>query len=283
MTRSVMKPTIDDSRKMVGSASLHPPYITTSLCRRMNSAMMRHAERTFPTAVMLGAWLLLIAHSAFSSETISDVAYDIWSKEQVRAFLAELEASHGDTTVMAAAFDQQKRLRMLREPLKAKGYIYFSAPGLLRFDIVHPFQSVLLYHNEAISRFEKDGDTWKSLDTRTVRVMSLVMGQIARWMQGRFEDSQVFQLGVTQAAEEAPVLHMTPVHDRFREFIARIDLIIGPPPERPIQRIIVREPNGDDTEIEFTQTWRGLTFPDELFQRPDFPPERVLPVGKENP
>lgn len=216
-------------------------------------------------------------------DAVSDSAGAAWDAPQTREFLQELEACHRDTTVMAASFRQQKKLKMLREPLSAQGYICFAAPGRLRFEIVQPFQSVLLYRDESISRFEKEDGQWKSLDTRTVRVMSLVMGQIAQWMQGKFEDSQVFAMSVTQAAGQEPVLHLTPSHERFREVIAGIDLLIGPPPERPIQQITVREPDGDNTEIIFTQIWRGITLPDALFQSPEVSPEKAIAAEKAAP
>ncbi len=202
---------------------------------------------------------------------------EAWPKEQAGKFLAELEARHGGDKSLAAVFDQEKHLKMLKAPLAAKGRICFVPPGRLRFEITQPFASVLLYSTGDIRRFEQENGKWKTLDARAVRVMVLVMEQISHWMQGKFqEQSQVFDTTVAPAPEQRVTVRLRPKHERFREFIEGIDIAVGPPPELRIQAITVREPGGDYTEMRFTREWRGLALPDSVFEVPDAPLDALL-------
>lgn len=225
----------------------------------------------------------LLLHEAFAEDPPKpEAAY--WTEEATRQFFTELEARHGGDKPLAAAFDQEKHLRMLKTPLAAEGRICFAPPGHLRFEITRPFRSVLLYNGGNIQRFEQEDGKWKALDTHAVRVMVLVMEQISQWMQGKFEmQSPVFDTRVVSAPEQGATVQLCPKHERFREFIERIDIGVGPPPERAIQRITVREPGGDYTEMKFTREQRDAALPGKVFEAPDAPMDSVLPEKAAKP
>lgn len=220
---------------------------------------------------------------AFGEEAKKTTA-ECWPPDQTRQFLAELEKSHGGSKSLATVFEQEKHLKMLKNPLRAQGRICFAPPDHLRFEITHPFHSVLLYNQGNIQRFEQEDGKWTALDARAVRVMALVMEQISQWMQGKFEpQSPVFDTSAASAPDQCVTVFLSPKHERFREFIEGIDITASPPPERRIQRIIIREPGGDYTEMRFIKEWHGIELPESIFQSPDMPAAMALFDGEKKP
>lgn len=241
----------------------------------------------------LGHWtgrvVLLFVMMAGSSNVVCgeeerQTQAESWPADQTRQFFAELEKCHGGNKSLATKFEQEKHLKALKTPLVAQGRICFSPPDHLRFEITHPFRSVLLYDHGRIQRFEHEDGKWKALDTRGVRVMTLVLGQISQWMQGKFEtESPVFETSVVSAQEQCAIVRLQPKNEQFREFLERIDIAVAPPPERNIQRITLREPGGDYTEMRFTREWHGIELPNSIFTSPDMPDGLALFDGDKKP
>lgn len=234
--------------------------------------------------ILLFAILLSGSFALAFGEEEKKPAVERWPLEQTRQFFAELEKCHGGNKSLATVFDQEKHLKMLKNPLRAQGSIYFAPPDHLRFEITHPFRSVLLYNQGNIQRFEQEEGKWTELDARAVRVMALVMEQISQWMQGKFEpQSPVFDTSAASAPDQCVTVFLSPKHERFREFIEGIDITAGPPPERRIQAITIREPGGDYTEMRFTKEWHGIELPESVFQSPDMPAALALFDGEKKP
>ena len=69
------------------------------------------------------------------------------------AFLDRVSLSMQSVTAFAAAFDQEKELKIFRHTVRSRGLIVFARPDKLRWEITEPFRSMLIVvGNDAANR-----------------------------------------------------------------------------------------------------------------------------------
>ena len=213
----------------------------------MNSLQRRFLPLTFAALVFLS----ILQISA------NDVPMN---PSDVSALLDALEKRLSSIKTLSAGFDQTKRLALFDDALAAKGAIYFSNPGKIRFEILAPFQSVLLVVDQDLAKFERGQEGWKRLELKNADGLALVMQQIGDWMKGDFRSqSKIFAItGATRG--ENQILILTSKPKQFAKYIERIEIVVAPDRSR-FESIAIFEPGGDSTVLAFTSDVRDKDLP----------------------
>jgi hypothetical protein len=173
----------------------------------------------------------------------------------INELLGYLEKQHSKIKTLAVRFRQEKHFSFMNKPVVSKGFMVFSSPDKIRFDITDPFATTLLDNGKKIERYEFVDGKWRRVKFSGGRSIKLVMGQIGQWMQGKFSGQRkIFSLSVSVEDPNSYVsLVLEPRHKQFRRYIEKIRLSILAPPEYKIIRIDIFEPEGDRFSLEFVQ------------------------------
>ena len=173
----------------------------------------------------------------------------------VAAPLAEPSATARPRSVQARFF-QEKHLKMLDQPLTARGVFAFQAPGSLRWEYLYPLRSLFLAHDGATRRLveREDGSLARDAGMGT-DAMRLALEEIGAWLSGRFADNPAFRV---ERADERTVV-LTPRDPDLAAVVSRVELRLSSGREGLIESILINEGPDD---------WTRLTFSDALLDRP---------------
>jgi hypothetical protein len=167
----------------------------------------------------------------------------------------------------------------MNKPVVSKGFMLFSLPKKIRYDITKPFHTTLLNDGKRIERYELEDDKWRSVQFTGGSSIKLVMEQIGQWIQGKF--SQQKNLFTMSLSFEDPntyaFLNLEPRHKQFRRYIEKIRISISPPPKYSISKIDIYEPEGDYFTLDFIQEIVNRDLPRGCFRNPRV--NRDLPRG----
>ena len=210
----------------------------------------------------------------YSTIIVGYIAFDSNAEQnsvtELEDLLMRLEKRHGDTRTLAARFRQEKRFFFMDKPVISQGFILFSSPNRIRFDITEPFQTALLCDDKNMKRHELTDGRWRSMQFSGGSSIRLVMDQIAQWMQGKFSKQRsLFAFSVNSDDPNDYVsLDLEPRHKQFRQYIEKIRIHIAKPPEYRITRIDIFEPKGDRFALIFVQEIFNQELPKDCFSKP---------------
>jgi outer membrane lipoprotein-sorting protein len=159
-----------------------------------------------------------------------------------------------------AEFTQHKEMRMLVRPIVSEGRFYFQKPGSLRWEYTSPVKSVLLMHDGSVRRFFQQSGDWTEDTTAGLQAMDVVMEEITRWLNGRFDDNPVF------LAELVPgrLIRLTPKSESMAGIIQRIELVLA---DRPgvLEQVVIYESEASLTRLLFSGSQVNLDIPESVF------------------
>jgi len=179
--------------------------------------------------------------------------------DSLEAFRAAAET----VTSIQADFIQEKHLAILVRPLTASGrFLYRATPASLRWEYTEPVRSLLLMENGEVRKFMESDNGELTEDTAAAQYMNVAMGEISKWMTGRFDDTGMFD--ATLSAGEDRII-LTPREAAFRSFIARIELV---PADQPgvMDQVVIYESEDSFTRFRFINTVLNTPLSDDLFK-----------------
>jgi len=161
-------------------------------------------------------------------------------------------------------FLQKRYLPILTQPLLSEGRFFFDVSGSLRWEYLRPLQSVMLQKGDTVRLYHFSEGKWKPEMTPAVEARRMVLAEIGRWFQGRFDESKAFTNAYLPGPPARVIL--TP-KEGINRFILRVEIILSARPG-VIDRVEVEEPGGSRTSIEFRKVEINPTLPPEVFEKP---------------
>lgn len=178
--------------------------------------------------------------------------------------LASWKETSRNTQSVKADFIQKRILPILTKPLLSEGRFFYDANGSLRWEYLSPLRSVLLQKGDTLKRYQFSEGEWKPELTPAVESRRMVLDEIRRWFQGRFDESKAFKHDYAPGPPARIVL--TP-GEGIGKFIRRIEIVLSAK-SGVIDRVEIEEPGGSRTSIEFKKVEVNLKIPAELFEKP---------------
>ena len=149
-----------------------------------------------------------------------------WTMQCTAATLEEIRSAAEKIDTINGDFIQEKQMPILVRPLVARGYFAYKRPASLRWEYRQPLKSVLLLHNGEVHRFIQNKEHWVEERATHLQSMDFILQEIAKWLNGRFEDNPMFHVTL----EAAGKIVMTPKDKGMDQFIERIELIMADQP-----------------------------------------------------
>ena len=178
--------------------------------------------------------------------------------------LAALREVFRNIQSVKADFIQKRFLPILTKPLHSEGRFFFHAPGSLRWEYLSPLRSVMLQKGDTVKLYHFSEGAWKSEKTPTVESRRMVLAEISRWFQGRFDESKAFKPLYSPGPPARIIL--TPM-EGIDKFVQRIEIVLSAKPG-VIDRVEIEEPGGSRTTIEFKKVENNSRIPAEIFDKP---------------
>jgi outer membrane lipoprotein-sorting protein len=158
-------------------------------------------------------------------------------------------------------FVQEKHLEILSRPLISKGYLYFKSPSSLRWEYVDPIQSVLLIQNGKAVRYVESDEGFVRDEGVKSMAMGSVMGEIAAWLNGKFQDNPDFEATLNPG----PTIILTPKTEGFAAVIERIEISLSSTPGL-IESVAIYENQSSLTRLVFQNAKLNEKIEDALFE-----------------
>jgi outer membrane lipoprotein-sorting protein len=163
-----------------------------------------------------------------------------------------------------AEFLQKRYLKILTKPLLSEGKLFFYIPDSLRWEYLNPLRSVMLQKENTIQIYNFTEGAWKPEMAQAVEARRLVLAEISRWFQGRFEESKAFR----HFYSPGPPAQVTMIPgEGINRFIERIEIVLSAKPG-VIDRLEIEETGGARTSIEFRNVEINPSFSSEVFEKP---------------
>ncbi|CAN5255548.1 hypothetical protein BH09SUM1_BH09SUM1_18610 [soil metagenome] len=191
----------------------------------------------------------LATTSAHDMEGFPPIIRD-FSAQETSALCDEIEARAKDIQTITVSFRQERNLAMFEKPLESRGRCVLQTPDKLRLETTEPYHSILIAQKRKVAKYEEIGGKWKKLNLGGAEVILKITDEIGNWMRGRFrEHPDAYAISARQTP--AFTITLTPKNEDFLKFISAIEITLDEKKERPVL-LIVREPGGDFTRMEFS-------------------------------
>lgn len=153
-------------------------------------------------------------------------------------------------------------MKILARPLVSEGILLFQSPDSLRWEYLRPIQSILLLHNGKTRRFVQKGGDLIEDASASLQSMQVVVEEITRWLNGRFDDNPAFAARL----EPDRKIVMTPREESFARLIQRIEIVLS---DRPavIKSVMIYENEDSFTKLDFKDVILNQKLDDELFRK----------------
>ena len=213
-------------------------------------------------------FIIILSGYTWAGETEDSTA----KAHDLDQLLVQLENRHGDLETLIATFEQYKYFSFMTKPIRADGFIMFSSPGKIRFEILKPYRTVLLDDGRRIRRYEYHDQAWHEIKFSSGKTMQFVMDQIGRWMQGDYKhQTDLFSVRLQKVNDpnDYAELALTPKPKQIQKYIESIHIHISGPPRQQVRALDIKEPGGDQTCLFFGLEQRNIPLPAEYFTNPD--------------
>ncbi|RMD75305.1 MAG: outer membrane lipoprotein carrier protein LolA [Lentisphaerae bacterium] len=202
--------------------------------------------------------------------------------------LAEVKQKFSSITSLAVQFHMIRRIADFDEELKSEGIMLYRRGGYLRFQILSPFQSVMLKSPSKIARYELVKNKWKTIETKGNRGLEFILGQIESWISGNFAvDNRLFRVSCRWDTkghrDKCLIITLTPLRAAVKEYIATIDILLQPRMEG-VASIRILDAQKDTLELVFYARQQNIELADRLFTTIEEPlPATLVPESTPAP
>jgi len=178
--------------------------------------------------------------------------------------LQEFNRNMSGVNTVFCRFTQSRHLSLFKEPLQSAGYLCFQKPGKVRWETDQPYRSILVSDGASVAQFEWTDERWQKLDIGLTAAMQNVVAQIAGIFEAKFTTSRRdYAVAVTHTAA-GPVVTLTPQAEVMRKMMKAIEVHLAPD-LKGTRAVVLRENDGDYTEILFAGQVAGMEFPRQTF------------------
>jgi outer membrane lipoprotein-sorting protein len=178
--------------------------------------------------------------------------------------LTSLKEASRNIRSVKADFLQKRTLQILTKPLVSEGKLFFYAPDSLRWEYLNPLRSVMLQKGNTIQVYNFSEGAWKPEMTQAVEARRMVLAEISRWFQGRFDESKAFKHTYSPGPPARIILLPG---EGINRFIQRVEIVLSVRPG-VIDRVEIEEPGGSRTSIEFRNVEINSSISSEVFEKP---------------
>jgi outer membrane lipoprotein-sorting protein len=178
----------------------------------------------------------------------------------------EVNAALANVHNVVCHFTQDRHVSLFTEPLHSEGLLCFEQPGRVRWETTSPYKSILISDGTGVAQFEWTDNAWKKLNAGLGDALQHIVAQIAAIIEGKYASgANGYSASVTNAPDGV-VVTLVPGNASMRKMIASVEVRLTPD-LKATKRVILREVDGDYTDIQFSEQSVNLSLPPRAFDR----------------
>ena len=176
-------------------------------------------------------------------------------KKKVRSY-------SGNLTTLECAFVQKKSMSLFTKPVESGGFFFYRNGNQVRWEYTTPFHYLIIINDGKMTVRDESGES--SFDLTAVESFAALSKRLSSFMKGdvveedgdfrrRYDENGLFYR-----------IRMYPLAEDLKSYFSVIDVYFDK--NNPgVARVVMRENNGDVTDIEFVNRKLNQTIPDSKF------------------
>lgn len=154
-------------------------------------------------------------------------------------------------------------MKILSRPLVSEGRFYFSAPDAFRWEYSRPLRSVVIAYKGSTKRYICSDGKMEEDKTGGAQAMKIVLGEVAGWMAGRFDQNPSFKATISK--KENTRITLTPVEENMKGMIEKIEITLSVK-GGTVQSVKILEGTNNYTQINFNNVKINKVIDPSVFQ-----------------
>jgi len=168
-----------------------------------------------------------------------------------RDLLLDTFAEHFATVnTQQLAFTQTRFSDVFYDTLSAQGRCWFESPGKLRWEVLSPQRSLLIYNQGSTCSYSAGEGRYIPQPLADGDILGMMMEQITDWMCGDFRSSQqMFSLEVFE--RDQWLIELSPRDRQIAKYIGEIELFIDTQ-ALLVERVVIHDQRSGRMQIDFS-------------------------------
>lgn len=182
--------------------------------------------------------------------------------KNVAEFQQKLSSTTAALKSLQADFVQTKHLALLADKIVSKGQFSYQKEDKVRIEYKTPFQYLMVMNGGAI--LVRDEQKSTRINTRNSKMMQSINRIMVDCMSGKVYSNPDFTVTAFSGAGR-DVLLLHPVSAELQRIYSGIEVYLNKR-DMDVAMLVLKEPNGDNTEMIFTGTRHNLALNESLFK-----------------
>ena len=175
----------------------------------------------------------------------------------------QLRKESTNIKTIQAHFVQKKSMKILSRPLISEGRFYYVAPDSFRWEYFKPLRSIVIAYKNNTKRYIASGGKMMEDKTGGAQAMKIVLGEVAGWMSGRFDQNPSFAATINEGANTR--ITLTPVEKSMTGMIEKIEITLSKK-TATVQSVKITESANNFTQINFDNVEINKAINPSVFQ-----------------
>jgi outer membrane lipoprotein-sorting protein len=175
----------------------------------------------------------------------------------------QLRKDSANIKTIQANFVQKKSMKILSKPLISEGRFYYVAPDSFRWEYFKPLKSIVIAYKNNTKRYIASGGKMVEDKTGGAQAMKIVLGEVAGWMSGKFDQNPSFAATINHGANTR--ITLTPAEKSMTGMIEKIEIILSKK-TATVQSVKIIESANNFTQINFDNVEINKAINPSVFQ-----------------
>lgn len=206
--------------------------------------------------LFLSSYFLLISFAAFAQPR----GYQ--AMKNVAEFQQKLSTATASLKSLQADFVQTKHLALLADKITSKGLFSYQKEDKVRIEYKSPFQYLMVMNGGAIMVRDEQKST--RINTRNSKMMQSVNRIMVDCMNGKVFSNPDFKVSAFSSSSRDMLL-LRPISVELQRIYANIEVYFDKK-DMDVAMLVLKEPNGDFTEMVFSGTRHNLALNESIFK-----------------
>jgi outer membrane lipoprotein-sorting protein len=176
---------------------------------------------------------------------------------------ARLRKDSARISTITADFVQKKSMKILSKPLVSEGKFYYAAPDSIRWEYSRPLKSVVISGKGSTKRYIASGGKMVEDKTGGAQAMQIVLGDVAGWMNGRFDANPAFTAAIREGTDM--LITLKPKGKSMTGMIEKIEITVFRK-DASVKSVRIVESATAETRIDFLNVVINKSIDPSVFQ-----------------
>jgi len=137
----------------------------------------------------------------------------------------QLRRDSANIKTVQARFVQKKQMKILVKPLISEGRFFYAAPDSFRWEYLKPLRSIVLSDKGGAKRYIMSGGKMVEDKSGGVQAMRIVLGEVANWMNGKFDRNPSFKAALKEGTDT--LITLIPVGQNMAGMIEKVEISVA--------------------------------------------------------